>query len=376
MKNPVDSTLRQHERSGAAPDLGRRDFLQTAGLAVVSGLCAAPLFGCGRNEPSSGVLAPDTNAAAPLSSAEQALVSGARKEGKLVVYTGSEESIVARLSKAFQRRYGVSLEYQRLNSNEIQARYTAEAQAGRTIADVVFTGDYELFQVFTKKGWLAKLDPPSVPGMAAWPAGFKDDNSVIVSVIPYAIAVNIDRIKVPQDITDWSLLTSATAKSGIVTVDANLVNLLAIAAWDLLLRLNGDAFLRKVGQQQLNLVDSGPSAVQQLASGAAKLYYPCSLTQAQSMIDEGAPIQTLVPTGVPYTGVMSQAAVSKGASHPNAARLFLGFMMSDEGQRILNVVGSSPVNTPGTSPLRKGFTRPDFASTAANRAKIIKLLRT
>ncbi|WP_250518395.1 extracellular solute-binding protein [Caballeronia sp. ATUFL_M1_KS5A] len=376
MKNPVDPKLRPLGPVGATPVVGRRDFLHAAGLVAIGGLCAAPLFGCGTKDGSADSATAGPTPPALLSAAEQSLADAARKEGKLVLYTGSEESIVANLSKAFQRRYGVSMEYQRLNSNEIQARYTAEAQAGRTVADVVFTGDSELFQVFNRKGWLAKLEPSGVPGLSAWPGDFKDGNTIIVSVIPYAMAVNVDRMKVPQDARDWSLLVSPEARSGIVTVDANLVNLLAIAAWDLLLRNNGDDFMKRIGRQQLNLVDSGPSAVQQLASGAAKLYYPCSLTQAQSMIDQGAPIQTIVPSGVPYTGVMSTAAVSKGATHPNAARLFLAFMMTEEGQKILNIVGSSPVNTPGTSPLRKGFTRPDFASTAANRAKIIQLLRT
>jgi ABC-type Fe3+ transport system substrate-binding protein len=72
--------------------------------------------------------------------------------------------------------------------------------------------------------------------------------------------------------------------------------------------------------------------------------------------------------------VLTQAAISANALHSHAARLFLAFLLTEQGQKLLNVVGSSPVNTPGTPPLRSGFVKPDFASTAANKARIIQLL--
>jgi iron(III) transport system substrate-binding protein len=361
-------------QADTAAGIGRRKFLRRAGLVAVSGLAGAIIAGCGPANDKTAA----TNAANPAAAtaavlpAEQALVAAARAEGKLVLYTGSEESIIANLGKAFQAKYGVALEYLRLNSGEIAARYTAEAQAGRTVADLVLTGDHELFQHFAKQNWLAKLESESVPGLAAWPSDYRDDNTAIVSIVPYAIAINTDKIReIPRD---WTILATPEFKSGIVTLDAKRVNLVAIAAWDLMLKQYGEEFLRKVGQQQLRLVDSAPSAVQQLAAGAVKAYFPCSMMQAESMISQGAPIKSVLPENMPYTGVMSQVAMSAGAAHPNAAHLFISFLMTEQGQKILNVVASSPVNTPGTPPLRPGFVKPDFASTAANRAKIIQLL--
>jgi iron(III) transport system substrate-binding protein len=341
-------------------------------LVAVSGMAGSLIAGCGAGSDKTAAPEATASAATDASPAEQVLIADAQKEGKLVLYTGSEESIVANLGKAFQQKYGIALEYLRLNSGEIAARYTAEANAGRTIADLVLTGDYELFQIFASKGWLAKVDATPVPGLAAWPSDYQDEHSAIVSIIPYTIAINTDKV---QDIPkDWMALVSPEFKGGIVTLDAKRVNLVAIAAWDMMLKLYGEDFLRKVAQQQLRLVDSGPSAVQQLASGAAKAYFPCSMTNAESMISQGAPVKGVLPENVPYTGVLTQVAMSSGAQHPNAARLFLNFLLTEQGQKILNVVGSSPVNTPGTPPLRDGFVKPDFVSTAANKAKIIELL--
>jgi ABC-type Fe3+ transport system substrate-binding protein len=350
----------------------RREFLRNAGLLTVGGIAGGLLSGCGGSPDKNAAASSTTGADAAPPASEQALIAAAKREGKLVFYTGSEESIVVNLGKAFQEKYGVGFEYQRLNSGEIAARYTAEAQAGRTVADLVLTGDHELFQIFGGKGWLAQLDPSSVPGLEAWPADFRDDNSAIVSLVPYTIAINTDKIReLPKD---WNFLLNPDLSRAFVTLDAKRVNLVAIAAWDLMLRLYGDEFLKKIGQQQLKLVDSAPSAIQQLASGAAKVYFPCSKTQAESMISQGAPVKAVLPENVPYTAVMSQVSISANAPHPNAARLFFGFLLTEQGQKLLNVVASSPVNTPGTPSLPKGFVKPDFVSTAANRGKIIQLL--
>lgn len=327
--------------------------------SILAGLCAA------------GVTA-GTFPWTPKASAqtESQLVAAAKQEGKVVLYTGSEESIIVNLGKAFLQKYGIPVEYQRLNSAEIGMRYSAEAQTGRTVADVVLTGDYEIFKSFSDKGWLAKLDA-SVPGLDKWPTEFQDEFTTTVSINAYSIAVNTKRMS--ATVADWQDLLRPDLAGEIITLDLKRVGLIAFAGFDFLMRRYGEDFLRKIGQQKLLLQASGPSAVQQLASGAGTLYIPCSMTQADSMISQGAPVKAILPDSG-YTGVMTQAAISKNAPHGAASRLFVSLLMSDEGQRIQNMVASSPVSTPGTAPLKNGFVKPDFPSTIANRAKIIQLL--
>ena len=85
------------------------------------------------------------------------------------------------------------------------------------------------------------------------------------------------------------------------------------------------------------------------------------------------PIKAILPAGQPYTGVMLPVSLSKNAANPNAARLFASYMLTAEAQKILNEFTASPVNTPGTGALPKGFVVPDAKSAAANKDKIIKL---
>jgi iron(III) transport system substrate-binding protein len=301
------------------------------------------------------------------------LAAAAQKEGKLLFYTGMEETVVVALGKAFKEAFGVALEYQRLNSGEVAARYSAEASAGHTAADVVLTGDLGLFHGFADKGWFAKLDPASVPGLAEWPAEYKDEYAPIVTIEPQMLAINTQLVTTTP--TDWTFLLDPQLKGAIITTDLKKVGMSAFDFWDLLLKAYGDEFLRKVGQQQLRLFDSGASGVQQLAAGAGKVFCPCPATFAQAMADQGAPIKGILPDGKPCTGMTSPAAVSAQAPHPNAARLFVSFLLSPDGQKILNKVAASPNNTPGSLPIPKGFVKPDVQSATANRSKIMALLQ-
>lgn len=304
--------------------------------------------------------------------AQDALVEAAKKEGHLVLYTASEESIIVGLAEAMQKNYGITVEYQRLNSRDVAGRYSAEAEAGKTIADLVLTGDSPLIDDFAAKGWMTTLDPAEIPGLAEWPAEFRTDHSVVVSINPQTVAVNTDNLSSP--IASWQDLLRPDLKGQIVTVDLKRVGIVAFPAYDLLMKTYGEEFLTKLGHQELRLFDSGPSAIQQLASGAGTAYFPASVTQANSMIQQGAPVEAIIPSGEPYTGVMTPVAVSTNAPNPNAARLFVSFLLTEEGQQILNQHTGSPNHTPGTGALPDGFVPPDMASAVANREKIIQLL--
>lgn len=303
---------------------------------------------------------------------DQGLIDAAKAEGKVVLYTGSAEPLIIELGQAFQAEFGVQLEYQRLNSSDVAARYTAEAEAGQTIADVIVAGDPLLLDAFHGRGWLADLDPAVVPGLAEWPEKFRNAYSAVISINPQTMGVNTALVGTPP--TSWSDMLRPEFKGQLITVDLRSVGLVAFGAFDLLLREYGEDFLRELGQQEFQLGSGGPASIQQVAAGAASIFFPCSTSQAFSMINQGAPVAAVLPENEPCTGVMSPFAVSQNAPNPNAARLFAGFLMSQTGQVILNAETISPNSTPGTAPLPPTFVEPDMESAEANRDKIIELM--
>ncbi|RDW12926.1 ABC transporter substrate-binding protein [Paracoccus thiocyanatus] len=333
----------------------RRGFMASAGLAALGTTAAGMSL-------RAGAWAQSTDD----------LVAAAQKEGKVVLYTGSAEPLVIALADAFREEYGIQMEYQRLNSSKIASRYTAEAEAGQAIADVMIVGDQLLVDAFHQRGWLADLDPASVPGLADWPAEFKNPHSAVVTLNPHTMATNT--ALVPDLPKKWEDMLRPEFTGQIITVDLRSVGIVAFGAYDLLLREKGEDFLRQLGAMKVQLGSSGPAAVQQVAAGAAKLFFPCSTSQAFSMIQQGAPIEAVLPEAESYTGVVSPAAISAKAPNPNAARLFLSFLMTEKGQQILNAETVSPINAPGTPELKPGFIMPDLESSEANKQKIIELM--
>lgn len=333
----------------------RRDFLRTTGLATAGGLIAGASLRTGAWAQSSSDL-----------------IAAAQAEGKVVMYTGSAEPLVIELGEAFKKEYGIQLEYQRLNSSKVASRFTAETEAGQSVADVLVAGDPLLIDAFHAKGWIADLDPAEMQGLADWPAEFKNGHSAIISLNPHTMGTNTAIVKdLP---TKWEDMLRPDLKGKLITVDLRSVGLVAFGAFDMLLREKGEDFIKALGEQEFQLGSGGPASVQQVAAGAAAMFFPCSTTQAYSMIDQGAPIEAVIPADEPYTGVATPFAISSKSEQPNAARLLCAFMLSEQGQQILNKQTVSPNSTPGTAELKPGFVMPDMESAEENRLKIIELM--
>ena len=134
----------------------------------------------------------------------------------------------------------------------------------------------------------------------------------------------------------------------------------------------GDDFLRGLGAQQPQLVASAVTAAQQVAAGAAAIEIPAVHTTVVPLLAQGAPLQEGFFT--PTTGANSQAALVAKSPHPNVAKLLLNYMLSPEGQALLNKDGWSPQpGIPGTRPQIQ-TSPPLTAQALAQQDQIIALL--
>ena len=87
-----------------------------------------------------------------------------------------------------------------------------------------------------------------------------------------------------------------------------------------------------------------------------------------------APLGDIVPDLT--VGNELQAAVSAKAPHPNGARLLINFLLSPQGQAVINkdVASSVLPNIPGAVPLPKDYRSPNLAEVTANHAKLLGLI--
>jgi iron(III) transport system substrate-binding protein len=99
-------------------------------------------------------------------------------------------------------------------------------------------------------------------------------------------------------------------------------------------RLLGWDYFKKLGQQQVMQVQSATEPPKKLALGERPVMFDGAEYVALLAKARGAPLAIVYPReGTPL--VVGSAGVMKDAPHPNAARLFISFLFSRDGQEFL-----------------------------------------
>ena len=99
----------------------------------------------------------------------------------------------------------------------------------------------------------------------------------------------------------------------------------------------GRAYQEAFAAQKPTIVPDAPLANRRLALGEFPLYVGFSFQDWRGL--KGLPLRVVIPQeGALYSTL--NASVVKGAPHPNAARVFLNFLLEEEAQRVITGLGS------------------------------------
>ena len=314
-------------------------------------------------------------AAAPARGADSAVVEAARREGKVVWYsTLIVDQSLRPLAAAFEAKYpGVKVDYLRQNSSDIVRRIMDETRAGSPQADV-FDGNSAL-QPLKHAGLVAKWLPESAK---AYPTGYVDPEGYWGAnhVTYISIAVNADQVPLAQrpksfdDLLDpkWKGKMVWSTAPDIGTAASFVGNALAVMGQD-----KGMDYLRRLAKQD---VVASLSSTRQILDQTMAGEYAISLQAWNHHVlisaQKGAPIVWIPIEPVPSTA--SITAMTANAPHPNAGKLLMDFVLSEEGQKIFVREGyfsahpgappSDPTYTPEGGHYKVRMTPPDFFDTA------------
>jgi iron(III) transport system substrate-binding protein len=240
------------------------------------------------------------------------------------------EAIVA----GFTKKYGVKVDAVRLSSAPVTQRISTEIRTDNVNVDVFTHGDATFVESGAKDGWWAALKTDELPDLAAWPHDFVKDSYVNVSVGPLGgVAYNTSLVKSDPPCT-WDALLDPKWKGQII-----LTNPATTAAYthffDVVLHSPGlgEDWLTKFKSQISTVAESSVPASQMLAAGEGKISVIGLIPPMQPLIDKGAPL-AFCALDNPAPAFRTFAAVVDKAKHPNAARLFMDYLLSKEGQTI------------------------------------------
>jgi iron(III) transport system substrate-binding protein len=294
---------------------------------------------------------------APARAADAALIAAAQKEGQVTWYTTQITNQFGRpATDAFQKRYGIKVSFIRADSIELAVRMVNEAQAGRAQADV-FDGTSTAPPV-KKAGLALKWLPDRA---RAWPPEYRDPEEYWVATNLYVHSPAYNTNLVPKgteprtysDLLDpkwkgkmaWAThATSSGALGFIGTVLAEMGE------------APGKTYLRQLARQDIvQLGVSARTVVDQSIAGEYPVVLQIFNHQPVISARRGAPIDWIPMS--PAMAVLCVAGVSKDAPHPNAAKLLVDFLVSDEAQKIFRDADYIPA-APDVPP-REPALRPD-----------------
>ncbi|WP_019179651.1 ABC transporter substrate-binding protein [Microbacterium yannicii] len=334
-----------------------------AATAAILAAAALVLTGCG------GATGDDRPAASstPVEDPElQALIEAAQEEGTLTLYGIPDERVLRAVAEDFTAKYGVDVTVLRLVSADLSQRFAAEADAGAVQADNILLTYSPFYAEAFDNDWLTPVTEADIPDFDAYPADYvEEDGTPIVSMVPTQLVYNSEALDEAPD--SWEIYADPEFEGELLfaepaTSPANL------AFWSLMIDEYGEEFLSDIAANNPTWMNSAVNTTQGVAAGEGSLAHPGVYAIVETLKQEGAPVEAalLGPTTGPEIGL----GISADAPHPNAARLFAHYLLSEEGNTFLaeESGGSSPYGTN----LVEGWVRPE--PVPEDRAQLINEL--
>ena len=267
------------------------------------------------------------------------IVDGAKKEGKVVVYSTTDAKLVQGLIKDFESAFpGVKVEYTDMNSTEVYNRFISENAAGAASADVVWSSSMDLQLKLASDGLAMPYKSPESGALPEW-ARYKD-MVYATTFEPIAIVYNkrlVSADEVPKTHADFAKLLTAKAdkfqkkvttydaeKSGVGFMLVNQDAKLNPAFWDL---------VKAMGARGVNLQSSTGTMMERVSSGENLIGYNILGSYALTRAKKDPSIGIAFTTD--YNLVLSRLTfVAKNAKNPNAGKLFVDYLLSKRGQTV------------------------------------------
>ena len=279
------------------------------------------------------------------------LLDAAKKEGGFNLYSSTFPEMQADVIKMFNQRFPfIRVNYVRASGGQLFTRIRSEAANNKLDADVIDHSDRA--QTKSIENLFADYAPPNAGDYL--PEVLVSPKLWPTQVPCWCIAWNAELVKNPPK--TWMDLTKADAyKPGTI---AQVIAPSGGTTWTRIMferQVLGEDYWTRQAATKPALYPSGAPLSDALVRGEvqiAPLVYNVIYTKQR----DGAPVETFFPPeGIPIVPYAS--GITKTSKSPNAAKLFLDWSMSDEGQihsikdhGNLTSLKTAPFNPPGFDP--------------------------
>jgi iron(III) transport system substrate-binding protein len=269
-----------------------------------------------------------------------AIIAAAEQEGRLVVHSTTDIAIATPLIDDFQTLYPrIEVQYQDMNSNDLYNVYLGDLLASPTTADVLWSSAMDLQYRLASGGHAQPYVSPEIAGIPAW-AAWKN-TAFGTTFEPIVILYNkttLAAADVPQTHADLTRLliekrdrfagkvaTYNIERSGLGFLLAGQDERASADFWPLIKALGG------VGA---HLVPTSEAMLTRVTKGGDLIGYNTLGSYAYIEAKREPAVGYVYPRD--YTLIVTRVMlIGEKAANPNAARLWVDYLLSRRGQAVL-----------------------------------------
>jgi iron(III) transport system substrate-binding protein len=285
---------------------------------------------------------------ASLAAEWESTVAAAKKEGKVSVISDVTATMRDALTLDFEKKYGISVDLFGTSGREVAPRVAAERKAGQFLWDIYIHGSTTALEAMIPMGAFDPLEPAliqsDVKDPKTWRGGgmeFLDPGKMVLVMTPFhrgtifynTKLVNAKEFKSHKDLLDpkWRgkmvMDDPRRAGPGVAT----------FTFFYLHPELGAD-FIRALGKQQITILRDYAQEVDAVGQGRYPVLIGAADFVAITRAKQGVPIAIVdarqLKEGTDLSPTNGTLALFNRAPNPNAAKIYINWLLSKEGQTI------------------------------------------
>jgi ABC-type Fe3+ transport system substrate-binding protein len=276
----------------------------------------------------------------------QKTVQEAKKEGTIVAGIPARAELRKQLEPVFKSKFGIDMELLTARGPQNASRIAAEYKAGVKYFDV-FIGGSGTFESLVDAGIVEPLDSffvlPEVRDGKNWWGGHIWEDNVKTNRFLYSFIADAGtggfwyntELAKPEELRTLDELLKPKWKGKVGFLDPRTPGS-GQSIWSFLWDVKGEDFLRKLVQQDLFVSRDQRQLADALAKGKLAIALGVSFYTLEGFLTANLPVKEL-PTpkeGLPSSNGSGVIGVVKGPPHPHAAKTFVNWFLSKEGQEL------------------------------------------
>ena len=276
---------------------------------------------------------------------QQRLLEGAKSEGEAIVYANMDVAAMKPLIDGFAKRYpGVKANSVHFSGASIITRIDAESRAGKPLSDVVLSGQLGVLALIEKKVAARYRSPER----EFYREGFRDKEGFWTAYMTNVMATAYNTHLVKKEEAPRALADLLKPRwKGKLTMDSQ-----SYVWFGTILQYMGEEaglrFMRRLNEQNLSHQRGRRLMTQLVAAGEFDMAVETNLNSVLSLSKQGAPL-SFAPMP-PFFLSPSLVFVSANAPHPYTGALFVDYLLSEEGQKIIVTTNRMPAHAQVKSP--------------------------